>query len=250
MGEDREMTSTLDGAKSDVVSMNRILGNEGILDAYGHVSVRHPEDPQRFLLSRARSPENVEIDDVLEFDLNGDAIDAPPGVALYIERYIHAALYEARPEVNAVCHNHTLSILPFSISTSTKLSRTINASKLFGEGVPIWDIADQFGTATDLLVRNMDHGRSLARAVAGGDLALMRGHGSAVVTARPRDIVNACLSMDRGAKAQLSVLALGGGLRPFTDVELVPHDGLPGGLRGDNRAWEYFVRRAGISDRT
>jgi HCOMODA/2-hydroxy-3-carboxy-muconic semialdehyde decarboxylase len=241
------MTSKLRDAKFDVVAMNRILAHEGILDAYGHVSVRHPEDPQRFLLSRARSPENVEIDDVLEFDLIGKALDPQPGVALYIERYIHAALYEARPEVNAVCHNHTLSILPFSISTSTKLSRTINASKLFGEGVPIWDIADEFGTDTDMLVRRIEQGRSLAKAVGGGDLALMRGHGSVVVSSRPRELVNACLSTDRGAKAQLSVLALGG-LRPFTEVELAPHEGLPGGLQGDGRAWEYFLNRAGMSD--
>lgn len=241
------MTSDLRDAKFDVVAMNRILANEGILDAYGHVSVRHPEDPGRFLLSRARSPENVEVDDVLEFDLNGEAVHPPAGVALYLERYIHAALYEARPEVNAVCHNHTLSILPFSISTSAKLSRTINASKLFGEGVPVWDIADEFGTATDMLVRTIEQGRSLARTVGGGALALMRGHGSAVVSSQPRDVVNACIAMDRGAKAQLSVLTLGG-LRSFTEVELAPHEGLPGGLRGDGRAWEYFLRRAGISN--
>lgn len=229
------MTSKLRDAKFDVVAMNRILAHEGILDAYGHVSVRHPEDPQRFLLSRARSPENVEIDDVLEFDLNGEALDPQPGVALYIERYIHAALYEARPEVNAVCHNHTLSILPFSISTSTKLSRTINASKLFGEGVPIWDIADEFGTDTDMLVRRIEQGRSLAKAVGGGDLALMRGHGSVVVSSRPREVVNACLSMDRGAKAQLSVLALrwsapvhGGRARPARGLARRPAGRRPG----------------------
>lgn len=238
------MTTSLRDAKLDVVAINRILGHEGILDAYGHVSLRHPDDPGRFLLSRARSPENVELDDILEFDLSGETADRT-GVPLYLERFIHAALYAARPEINAVCHNHTLSILPFSISTTTTLSRTINASKMFGERVPIWDIADDFGPATDLLVRNIEQGRSLARTVGGGALALMRGHGSVVVSAQPRNIVNACLSMDRGAKAYLSVLTLGG-VRTFTDVELVERSGLPGGLRGDDRAWEYFLKRAGI----
>lgn len=241
------MTASLTDAKADVVAINRILASEGILDAFGHVSLRHPENPDRFLLSRARSPENVELSDVLEFDLNGEAVD-PPSVPVYIERFIHAAVYAARPEINAVCHNHTLSILPFSISKGTTLSRTINASKLFGEGVPVWDIAADFGAETDMLVRNIEQGRSLAKAVGSGALALMRGHGSVVVSAEPRNVVNACLSMDRGAKAQLSVMALGGGLRGFTDVELEPRSGLPGGLRSDDRAWEYFVQRAGIAD--
>jgi len=240
------MRTSLREAKLDVVAINRILANEGILDAYGHVSVRHPEDPGRFLLSRARSPEYVDFDDVLEFDLTGESVEST-NVPVYLERFIHAALYAARPEINAVCHNHTLSILPFSISTTTTLSRTINASKLFGEGVPVWDIADSFGPETDMLVRNIEQGRSLAKTVGDSALALMRGHGSVVVSTQPRNVVNACLSMDRSAKAQLSVLTLGG-LRTFTDVELLERSGLPGGLRADDRAWEYFVQRAGIVD--
>lgn len=241
------MTDSLQDAKLDVVSMNRILAREGILDAYGHVSCRHPDDPSRFLLSRARSPENVEVEDILEFDLEGELAGPPTGVPLYIERFIHAAAYAARPEINAVCHNHTMSILPFSISTTTPLTRTINASKLFGEAVPIWDIANDFGPESNMLVGNIEQGRSLAKAVGDGALALMRGHGSVVLSAQPRNIVNACLSMDRGAKAQLSLVSLGADLRGFTDVELEPHSGLPGGLRNDDRAWEYFCNRAGIA---
>src|SRR5579875_2689425 len=111
------MTQAVESARRDLVAANRILGHEGILDAYGHVSVRHPEDPTRFLLSRARAPELVEETDVLELDLDGEAA-VPGGPPLYVERFIHAAIYAARPDVHAVCHNHAPSILPFSVSST------------------------------------------------------------------------------------------------------------------------------------
>jgi ribulose-5-phosphate 4-epimerase/fuculose-1-phosphate aldolase len=240
------MTMSVNEAKQELVTLNWILGREGILDAYGHVSVRHPERADRFLLSRARSPEYIEFDDIFEHKLDGTPVE-DVDVPLYLERFIHAAVYDARPEVAAVCHSHTISVLPFSISKATRLTRTINSARMFGDGVPVWDMADEFGTETDLLVRNIEQGRSLAGVLGTGALALMRGHGCVVTSSEPRRIVNACLSMDRGAKAQLSLVALGGSLRPFTHAELAPHRGLPGGLREDDRAWEYFVNRAGIS---
>jgi ribulose-5-phosphate 4-epimerase/fuculose-1-phosphate aldolase len=232
--------------RQELVAANRILGHEGILDAYGHVSVRHPANPGHFLLCRARSPENVEIEDVLEFDGEGAVIGDSPAVP-YIERFIHAGVYEARPDVTAVCHNHAMSILPFSISRSVTLRATINASRMFGDGVPVWDIAEEFGDSTNLLVRNMAQGRSLARALAAGPVALMRGHGSVVAGTGLRQVVSRCLDMDRGARAQLSVMTLGG-TRPFTDAELAPHPDLPAGATRDNRAWEYLLRRAGLTE--
>jgi ribulose-5-phosphate 4-epimerase/fuculose-1-phosphate aldolase len=151
-------------AARELVAANRILGREGILDAYGHVSVRHPERADHFLLSRARSPENVEAGDVLEFDSEGGLV-GDADVIPYLERFIHAGVYEARGDVMAVCHNHALSILPFSISRSVRLRATVNASGMFGDGVPVWDIADEFGDSTDMLVRTMEQGRSVARVV-------------------------------------------------------------------------------------
>lgn len=233
--------------RRELVAANRILGREGILDAYGHVSVRDPAHPGRFLLCRARSPENVEPADVLEFDGEGRPA-AGSGAVPYIERFIHAAVYEARPDVTAVCHNHALSVLPFSISRSVKLRATVSASLMFGDGVPVWDIADEFGPGTDMLVRNMAHGRSLARSLGGGAVALMRGHGSVVAGDSLRQAVYRCLDMDRGARAQLGVLALGG-TRTFTGAELEPHPGLPAGAGPDDRAWEYLLHRAGLSER-
>jgi ribulose-5-phosphate 4-epimerase/fuculose-1-phosphate aldolase len=238
------MSASDTGVRRELVAANRILGHEGILDAYGHVSVRHPGNPGHFLLCRARSPENVEVADVLEFDGAGGLV-GDSGAIPYIERFIHAGAYEARPDVIAVCHNHAISILPFSISRSVKLRATINASRMFGDGVPVWDIADDSGDGTDMLVRNMAQGRSLARALGPGPVALMRGHGSVVAGSGLRQVVYRCLDLDRGARAQLSVLALGA-TRSFIPAELAPHDDLPAGAARDDRAWEYLLHRAGL----
>jgi HCOMODA/2-hydroxy-3-carboxy-muconic semialdehyde decarboxylase len=241
------MPENLEQGIQELVVLNRVLAREGILDAYGHVSIRHPGNRERFLLSRARSPECVGRDDILEFALDGSPAVPDAPAPLYIERFIHAALYAQRPDVSAVCHSHTSSILPFSVSSTTRLVPTINASRMFGTGVAVWDIADEFGPETDMLVRTMEHAKSLADAIGEASLALMRGHGSVVVATNPRDIVSACLAMDRGAKAQLSARELGS-TRSFTDAELAPHSGLPGALRADDRAWEYFLKRASLSE--
>jgi ribulose-5-phosphate 4-epimerase/fuculose-1-phosphate aldolase len=230
--------------RRELVAANRILGHEGILDAFGHVSVRDPEHPGHFLLCRARSPENVEVADVLELDAEGGPVGGD-GAIPYVERFIHAGVYEARPDVGAVCHNHALSILPFSISRSVRLRSTVNKSLMFGEGVPVWDIADEFGDSTDMLVRNMTQGRSLARTLGPEVIGLMRGHGSVVTGTGVRQVVSRCLHMDRGARAQLSVMTLGE-RRTFTEAELRPHPELPAGSASDDRDWEYFLHRAGL----
>lgn len=247
------------GIREELVAANRILGHEGILDAYGHVSVRHPGDPGHFLLCRARSPEYVEAADVLEFDGAGGVTGGSAAVP-YVERFIHAAVYEARPDAVAVCHNHAISILPFGISRSARLRATIGGSRMFGDGVPVWDIADEFGDGTDLLVRNMTQGRSLARALGQRAVALMRGHGAVVAAGGLRQVVYRCLDMDRAARAQLSVMTLGGPARSFTDAELAP-DPAPGpgpgpGLQADDGdlgdlgdlGWEYLLHRAGLGE--
>jgi ribulose-5-phosphate 4-epimerase/fuculose-1-phosphate aldolase len=230
--------------RRELVAANRILGHEGILDAFGHVSVRDPDHPGHFLLCRARSPENVEVPDVLEFDAVGTLIGGD-GAIPYVERFIHAAVYEARPDVTAICHNHALSVLAFSISRTVRLRSTINRSLIFGDGVPVWDIADQFGESTDMLVRDMAQGRSLAATLGPEVITLMRGHGSVVTAAGVRQVVTRSLNMDLGARAQLAVMTLGE-QRTFTDAELRPHPVLPAGSTGDDRDWEYYLHRAGL----
>ena len=242
---ERAATDGVPGALVDeLVAANRILGHEGVLDAYGHVSVRHPDHPDWFLLSRARSPEYVEAADIMTFDLDG-AVVGDGGPVPYIERFIHAAVYGARPDVGAVCHNHALAILPFSIAREVPLRRTVHAARLFGDGVPVWDIAEEFGTSTDLLVRSIDQGRSLARRLGAGPVALMRGHGSVVAARELRAVVRACLDMERGARAQVDLLALDPLVRPTDAEPAAPPDLSPDGP-GADREWEHLCHRAGV----
>ena len=166
--------NVLEKALRDVVIANRILAHEGVVDAYGHVSVRHPLDPTRYLLSRSRAPELVERGDIVEFDLEGKSVSGDTR-APYLERFIHGAIYEARPDVQAVVHAHAEAVLPFTIS-ATPLRPVVHMASFIGARIPVWDIRDNFGD-TNLLVVNMAQGRDLARGLGGERVALMRGHG-------------------------------------------------------------------------
>jgi ribulose-5-phosphate 4-epimerase/fuculose-1-phosphate aldolase len=228
------MPESVDEARRNLVLANRVLAREGILDAFGHVSVRHPADARRFLLAWARAPELIEDADVLEFGLDGELLqttDKQP----YLERYIHAAMYEQRHDVMAVCHNHTPSILPFCISRTARLRPVIHTAAMLGGDVPVWDIADEFGP-TNLLVTNMAHARSLARVLGGRRMALMRGHGSVVVDQSVPALVLACINMDKNARVQLQAIQLGE-YTPLSpgEIERPPPLG--------PRAWEAYVRR-------
>jgi ribulose-5-phosphate 4-epimerase/fuculose-1-phosphate aldolase len=234
----------LAAARADVVSANRILGHEGILDAFGHVSVRHPDFPDRFLLSRARAPELVDDGDLLEFNLAGEPTD-PDGPTPYIERFIHAAIYAARPDIGSVCHNHTPSILPFSVSM-TPLRAVIHAARFLGVEVPVWDLALAFPGEWSPLVRNLEYGDSLATCVGGGTIALMRGHGSVVVGGDPQEVVSRCIAMDKNARVQETATRIG----TYTPMHAGECDARSSdvqlGRASDNRAWEYLLRRAGL----
>jgi ribulose-5-phosphate 4-epimerase/fuculose-1-phosphate aldolase len=168
--------------------------------------------------------------------------DERPG---YLERPIHAAIYEARPDVHAVVHAHAEDILPFGVVDATPLRPVIHSGSFIGAHVPVWDIADKFGD-TNLLVTNMEQGRSLARTVGQGRLALMRGHGSVVVGRDVRNVVAACISMDKNARVQLQALQLGE-LIPLAPGEIARPAVPPGAPPLPDRAWEYWERRAGFS---
>src|SRR5437588_4308236 len=168
----------LDDLMKELVTANRILAREGVVDSFGHVSARHPDNPQRYLLSRSRAPDCIEAGDIMEFTLDGTPVDAK-GRAPYLERFIHGALYEARPDVMSVVHNHSPSVIPFGI-TRHKLKPLLHMTANIGHGVPVWDCHDKFGD-TALLVENMAMGRDLARAVGAGRSILMRGHGATVL---------------------------------------------------------------------
>jgi ribulose-5-phosphate 4-epimerase/fuculose-1-phosphate aldolase len=235
------MPEPIAAAHRDLVIANRLLAREGILDAFGHVSVRHPGNPQRFIMSWARAPELIESEDLLEFDLEGEPIDAK-GRFPYLERYIHAAVYADRPDAMAACHNHTTSILPFGISRTARLRPVIHTAAVLGPDVPVWDIADEFGHNTNLLVVNMQQAHSLARTLGDGRIALMRGHGSLVVGDNIPAVVSACINMDKNAKVQLQAMQLGDYI-PLAPGEIERPSVDPGRVGMPDRAWEAYVRR-------
>lgn len=237
--------ANLDSLIEDLVTANRILATEGIVDAFGHVSARHPDDARRFLLSRARSPELVGPDDVMEFTLDGATAGSSQGKP-YLERFIHAALYQTRPDIQSVVHSHSHGPIPFGL-TGEKLRPVVHSSATLGGEVPVWDAQASFGD-TDLLVSNISMGLDLARAVGAGNCVLMRGHGSTVVGKSIREAVYTAVYLEVNAELQWRASHLGKTtfLSPgeIERVNLRLSQARPG--EGFNRSWEYWCRRAGI----
>ena len=228
-------------AMREVVIANRILAREGVVDAYGHVSVRHPDNPERYLMSCSRSPELVTLDDVMEFTLDGDAID-DRGRLGYAERYIHGAILEQRPDVMSVVHNHSHSVIPFTV-TATPLRPVAHVAGGIGSNLPVWDIRDKFGD-TNLLVVNMEQGRDLAAGLGDNKVVLMRGHGCAVSGGSIREAVMSSVYLQVNAKLQLEAMNLGE-INYLTPGEA---DLCAQTMMNDlsiTRAWEYLRLRAG-----
>jgi ribulose-5-phosphate 4-epimerase/fuculose-1-phosphate aldolase len=234
------MTQSLEDVRRDLVLANRILAREGVLDAFGHISVRHPRDARRFIMSWARAPELIEDQDLMEFGPEGEVLSGEK--MPYLERFIHAAIFAQQPETMAVCHNHTASILPFSISRTAKLTPVIHTAAVLGGEAPVWDIADEFGPDTNLLVVNMQQGRSLARTLGAGRIALMRGHGSVVSGPSIPAVVSACINMDKNARVQMQAMQLGD-YTPLHPGEMVRPAVAPGQSEVPDRGWEAYVRR-------
>jgi len=234
----------LDFHIGQLVIANRILANEGVVDAYGHVSMRHPGYSERYLLAWSRSPELVERGDILEFTLDGQPI-SNDGRALYLERFIHGAIYEARLDIQAVVHAHAEDVLPFSITT-TPLRPVIHSGSFMGAHVPVWDIADNFGDHTNLLVTNMSQGRDLAQCLGSNNVALMRGHGFAAAAASLIEVVRLSVYVPRNARALMAALHLGGEVKSLSHGEIAAR---AAGYRPYSvetwRAWEYWANRAG-----
>ncbi len=230
----------LDRALADLVIANRILAHEEVVDAYGHVSVRHPHDPKRYLLARSLSPEMVQQGDIMEFDLGGNTADSRQP---YLERFIHGAIYETRPDVMAVVHAHAEDVLPFGI-TPVALQPVIHSGSFMGEQVPVWDIRDRFGD-TNLLVTNMAQGHDLARRLGGNNVALMRGHGFAAAAGSLIEVVRMSVYVPRNARVQMAAMQLGA-VKPLSPGEIAARNA---GYKPQSpetwRAWEYWATRAG-----
>ena len=232
---------TLDVVLNELVIANRILANEGVVDAYGHVSVRHPSKPERFFLARMLAPELVQRGDLMEFSLDGQAIS--DSRAPSVERFIHSAVYEARPEVQGVVHAHAEDVLPFGI-TDAPLQPVIHSGSFIGRTVPVWDIAETFGD-TDLLVRDMSQGRDLARCLGNNNVVLMRGHGFAAAARSLIEVVRISVYLPRNARVQLAAMHIGK-YKPLSEGEIAAR---AAGYKPYSvqtwRAWEYWANRAG-----
>ena len=232
----------LEVALNELVIANRILANENVVDAYGHVSVRHPANPERFFMAHMlAAPEIVEHKDLIEFTLDGKAVTDARTPS--IERFIHGAIYEARPEIQAVVHAHAEDSLPFGIC-DVPLRPVIHSGSFIGAHVPVWDIADTFGD-TNLLVSNTSQGRDLARSLGKNNVVLMRGHGFAAVARSIIDVVRLSVYLPRNARVQLAAMQLGK-YKPLSDGEIAARAaGYKPYTPQTWRAWEYWARRAG-----
>ena len=230
----------------DLVVANRILARENVVDAYGHVSVRHPGNPKRFLLATSVAPEMVEDAHIVEFDLECAPVK-DDGRPLYHERFIHGGIYEARPDVQAVVHAHSEDVLPFSIS-ATPLRPVIHSGSFIGATVPVWDMADRFGPGTNMLVTNMAQARDLARCLGPHNVALMRGHGFSAAARSLIDVVRMAVYVPRNARVLMNALRLGPDIKPLHDGEIAARDAgyKPYSLE-TRRAWRYWAHKAGCA---
>ena len=233
------MPDTLADVRYQVALANRMLGNEGVLDAFGHVSVRHPNDPGRYLLSRSRSPAVIEADDILEFTLDSEPV-VPPTAHLYAERVIHGCIYQARPDVMAVCHHHAPAIMPFAIA-GVPVVPVFHLGAAGGETVPFWNQRDEFGD-TNLLVVKPEEGRSLARALGPHGAVLMNNHGATVVGRDLHELVSRAIFMCQNAEYQLKAKMLGE-VATLTAGETRLASALNALPNVTNRTWEYWTLR-------
>jgi HCOMODA/2-hydroxy-3-carboxy-muconic semialdehyde decarboxylase len=226
-------------AIADVVAANHILANEGVVDGYGHVSIRDPTDPNKFLMSRSNAPELVTTADVLEHDLSGNT-PAPASVKLYLERFIHSEIYRARPDVNAIVHCHSPSLIPFGV-TGVALRPLYHMSAFLGGGVPVWDIHKAANGPTDMLVRTPELGRALAQTLGAHPAALMRGHGAVIVGRDIQQAVFRSVYTELNAHLQSQALALGAKVIYLDAEEAKKAEESTGGTI--SRPWELWLRK-------
>jgi HCOMODA/2-hydroxy-3-carboxy-muconic semialdehyde decarboxylase len=222
----------------DIVIGSRVLADFGVVDGFGHVSARNPTNPNRFLMSRSLAPALVSADDIMEFDLDGNAVDAR-GRSVFLERFIHSEIYKARPDVMAVVHSHSLGVIPFTVSQVPLRPMYHNAAFL-SAGAPVWDIRKVFGE-TDMLVRDALRGKSLAEMLGDKSVVLMRGHGDVTVGPSVKVAVFRAYYTDIDAKLQSQAIALGGDINYLTAEEGAKADTV--NLAVLDRVWNLWKLR-------
>jgi len=227
----------------ELVVANHILANEGVLDGYGHVSVRNPAAPNRYFLARAGAPALVTAADITEYDLDSQAVTnttnsttptIPPGAG-YQERFIHGEIYKLRPDVMAVIHCHCPDVIPFG-ATSVPMQPMYHMGYFIAEGVPVWDIRAAGGT--DMLVRNNQLGRALAETLGNKSAALMRGHGAAVAATSLHLVVGKAYYLNLNARLQMQAMQLSGGKVTYLTPEQAKNS-----TQDYERSWDFWKSR-------
>ena len=240
------MSNTLLEAHHELALANRIVANEGVIDAFGHVSMRHPDNPNRYLLSRSRAPELVTADDFIEYDINSQPL-RDPGVGQYSERVIHGEIYKARPEVNSVCHHHCPAFMPL-LATGTDYMPIFHLGAVGGIRPPFWDQRDEFGD-TNMLVVKPEEGASLARALGKHWMVLMMRHGVTVAGISVRDCVFRSVYSARNAEYQVRALTIGSEIATLSPGETKLAGQISAKTTGLTRSWEYWSMRIANKDR-
>ena len=221
----------------DLVAAYRTLAEHGVIDAYGHVSMRSPENPQRYFIARALAPEIVQAEDILEYDLDSNPMEER-GRESVRERFIHGEVYKARPEVMAVVHNHSPSVIPFSV-TGVPMRPIFHMAAFVGDGVPNFEIRD-FEKGTDLLVKNRTLGKALADTLGKHPASLMRGHGAVVVGENIGRAVGRSIYLEQSARLQMQAMLLSREITFLDQAEVkasVP-------LQDYKRAWPMWREKA------
>jgi HCOMODA/2-hydroxy-3-carboxy-muconic semialdehyde decarboxylase len=228
--------NTLAEARAELALANRIVANEGVIDAFGHVSMRHPDNPGRYLLSRSRAPELVSPADFIEYDLDSHKIGAGD-LPQYSERVIHGEIYKTRPEVMSVCHHHCPAFMPL-LATATDYLPVFHLGAVGGTRPPYWDQHDEFGD-TNMLVIKPEEGASLARALGSHWMVLMKRHGVTVAGTSVRDCVFRCVYSARNAEYQVRAMSIGT-VHSLSPGEVHLAGSISSKTTGLTRAWEYW----------
>ncbi len=219
----------------DIAIASRICAAEGVFDAFGHLSVRHPADNNRFLMSRSKAPALTTAEDIMEFDLDCIACDQR-GRGVFLERFIHGEIYKVRADVNSIVHSHSTSVVPFSL-VPNRMRAMFHTAAFIAQGVPVFDIREKYG-ATDMLVGDNDKGRELARTLADKCVVLMRAHGSVAVGPSLQHAVYRAVYTEMNAKLQMSATLLGGPIAALDEAEGRLADAV--NIAGVGRPWELW----------
>ena len=230
----------------DLAAASRILVDQGVFDAAGHVSMRHPERADRFLMSRSLAPQLVTAGDIMEFTLDcvPCANDASTSLGAngrkpFIERFLHGGIYQKRPDVMAIAHGHSAAVIPFGL-VNTPMRATYHNAAFLAAGVPVFDIRDRFG-ATDIVISNAERGAALADALGDKAVLLLRAHGFVAVAPDLQSAVFRAIFTEVSARVQLQAAALGGAMAVLDEEEGRKADAI--NLATVGRSWELWKKR-------